>query len=414
MIAWLMRGAVLLGLLVMMHSAWAYVFSVSKWSNPLTTFYVSIPGASGQWNTAFAQAMDRWSITGFRFQIAQGTYSDPCDDSDHRNGVRFHTSMCGMAFGAGTLAITVTSYLGSVTRETDIVFNSNESWDVYAGPANYSTTDFRRVAVHELGHAIGLDHESRNASIMAPRVGDLDSPQADDIAGVRALYGLGGSDDFGNTFGAAQAVAPNSSTSGMIGTGSDVDVFRIRLDSRGRLSLRTNGGTDTVGTLYSSTGTVIASNNDGCSNAANFCLARILGAGTYYVKVDGYGVTATGPYTLVSRFAVDDYGNTRAEARLIAANSTTGGRINSGADVDYFKIVLGRAGQLRLRTNGTTDTVGTLYTATGAVIAANNNSCSNALNFCVNRNLAAGTYYLKVDGFGTTATGPYSLVSSFQ
>jgi len=141
---------------------------------------------------------------------------------------------------------------------------------------------------------------------------------------------------------------------------------------------------------------------------------RMLNSGTYYVKVDGFSTTSTGPYTLVTRFAVDDYGNTRGEARLIAPNGTTNGRINSGSDVDYFKIQLPRAGRLTLRTNGTTNTVGTLYTATGTTIVANDNGCSNTPNFCIVRSLAAGTYYLKVDGFGATAPGPYSLVTGFQ
>lgn len=407
------RGVVLLCLSMLLSPAGAYVFMGSKWPQAQTTFYVSIPGSSGLWNTAFEQAMGRWTAAGFRFLIVRSTYSDPCNSSDHRNGVRFHTNVCGSAFGATTLAITSTLRLGSETTEADIVFNSNEPWDVYAGTLNGYATDFRRVAVHELGHALGLGHESDVSAIMAPVVGNIESPRMDDVAGVRALYGLSG-DDFGNSIGTAHAIAPNSTTGGVIGTGGDVDFFRIRLTSRGRVTLRTNGGTDTVGTLYTSTGTVIVANDDGCNNEANFCFSRMLNAGTYYVKVDGYGTTATGPYTLVSRFAVDDFGNTRAEAKLIAPNSTTGGRINSGSDVDYFKIQLTRAGRLALRSNGTTDTVGTLYSATGTQLATNDDGCSNALNFCISRNLSAGTYYLKVDGYGTTATGTYSLVSSFQ
>ena len=64
---------------------------------------------------------------------------------------------------------------------------------------------------------------------MAPIVGNIETPRTDDVSGVRALYGLAGGDDFGNSLGAAYSIAPNSTTSGAIGTGSDVDFFRIRL-----------------------------------------------------------------------------------------------------------------------------------------------------------------------------------------
>ena len=388
----------------------AYETWSSKWPQAQTTFYVSIPGENGAWNSAFEAAMNSWSSSGFNFAVVRSS-SDPCNTSDRRNGVRFHTSVCGSAFGSTTLAVTRSWRTGSTTVETDIVFNASRDWDLYGG-GRQAAIDFQRVAVHELGHALGLNHEQDAPAIMAPNVGNLRSPQADDIAGVRALYG-GAGDDYGNSISAAQTIAPNSTTSGTINSGRDVDFFRINLKNRGRLALRTNGRTNTVGTLYSSTGTLLGSNNDGCNNGQNFCLTRLLNAGTYYVKVDGYGTTATGAYSLVARYAVDDYGNTRSEARLISPNSTTSGRINSGSDVDFFKIQVPRSAYLMVRTTGTTRIVGTLYSSTGAVLSSYSQSCGTS-NFCVLRPVGAGTYYLKLDGYGQTVTGPYSLVSSFR
>ena len=51
-----------------------------------------------------------------------------------------------------------------------------------------SEIDLYRVALHELGHFMGLDHESSNVAIMQPVIGDIDELQQDDIDGANSLY----------------------------------------------------------------------------------------------------------------------------------------------------------------------------------------------------------------------------------
>ncbi len=190
-----MKAFSALALSLFLSGAWAYVLSGSRWPSPEATFVYDLANPertspSGiSWNQAFEQAMARWSErTVFTFRGQPGTSADPCHE-DGLNTVAFRRDECGFAFGSTTLAITYSFFSRGRLRETDIVFNANEAWDVYDGPLRHGATDFTRVAVHELGHALGLDHEDRLPAIMASRVGDLSLPQKDDLQGVAALYG---------------------------------------------------------------------------------------------------------------------------------------------------------------------------------------------------------------------------------
>src|SRR5204862_1487224 len=102
----------------------------------------------------------------------------------------------GQVFGDGVLAVTINWYGETQIAESDVIFNTDISWDSYRGALRYPggqlVCDLRRVALHEFGHVLGLDHPDDAgqsvSAIMNSVVSDLDNLTADDINGAQALY----------------------------------------------------------------------------------------------------------------------------------------------------------------------------------------------------------------------------------
>lgn len=108
----------------------------------------------------------------------------------------------------------------------------------------------------------------------------------------------------------------------------------------------------------------------------------------------------------------DDHGNTRDSATLVSIPSSTAGRINTGTDVDFFRLSLTSGRTLTLRTTSSVDTYGLLYNSSGSIIVENDDASDSNTNFSITRFLPAGTYYLAVEGYSSRDTGPYTLLIS--
>jgi len=171
--------------------AFAYSLSSSWWWEEESSLHIGRLDAP--FRTAIRESADDWNpISDFRFRVSESAIG-PCDGgSDPTNGVDFGRELCGEgAFPSSTLAVTFSISLPLTGKRTGagILFNDAYDWGVYDGAWNPQVAEFRRVALHELGHYLGLSHETSLPAIMRATVGNTASLQADDVDGSVARYG---------------------------------------------------------------------------------------------------------------------------------------------------------------------------------------------------------------------------------
>lgn len=175
-----------------------------KWNGDQSTLYISttsFPAGSG-WDSRLQNAMWHWNnVKGSNFLYWVNRDTDGShNDNNGRNEVYLDNSLSG-----NTLAVTRTRYhcywlfgYRYGIDETDIGFSNNVTWST--GSLNYfnlgSPYSFEGVALHEIGHALGLSHEDRWMATMNsfyPNSGTLGhyktwDPLADDRSGSRTIY----------------------------------------------------------------------------------------------------------------------------------------------------------------------------------------------------------------------------------
>ncbi|MBN1426916.1 MAG: matrixin family metalloprotease [Anaerolineae bacterium] len=91
-------------------------------------------------------------------------------------------------------AIAPVSWLGALAG--DVHFDDDETW-VFDPPVNRYQIHLKTVAMHEVGHALGLDHSKDPSALMWDTYTGIRGIMPDDLAGIQALYGPPTADEGG-------------------------------------------------------------------------------------------------------------------------------------------------------------------------------------------------------------------------
>ncbi|KAJ6374575.1 hypothetical protein OIU78_030141 [Salix suchowensis] len=169
-------------------SHYSFFTGMPRWRKQALTYsFLPENQLSDEIKIVFSRAFDRWStVIPMTFTQTDSIYEADIRISffagDHRDGEPFDGVL-------GTLAHAFSPPNGRLHLDGD------ENW-VVTGDIRTSTltsaVDLESVAVHEIGHLLGLGHSSVEESIMYPSISSRTKKvelASDDVEGIQTLYG---------------------------------------------------------------------------------------------------------------------------------------------------------------------------------------------------------------------------------
>ncbi len=401
---------------------------VVVWDPGTITMQLKMPGpatplsdGSTSFNASIQAAMQSWNavIGVVQFNGLTSTTTTTYRTGNRLNEIALDSTVDAEAFNTNTLAVTQSFSDGGNTRvESDIVFNSAFTFDSYRGPRRTGTgsaVDVQRVALHELGHVLGLDHpdeagQPAGNAVMDSRIGNIDVLQPDDISGGRTLYGSPGqvpaNDNFANASTLVVTTDSTQATGTNIGAGKQTGEpnhapnepggrsiwWKWTAPAAGNASVTTLGSNyDTILGVYTGAAvgalTSLGSNDDQETPAQNSTPNRIrtsivpfsTSAGTtYYFAVDGWEA-AFGAVVINLNFTATGPSLPVISAQPVSATVTTGGSAS-------FSVTATGATGYQWAFNG-----GNISGATNPTHALSNVTAANAGSYRVAVSNAAGS-----------------------
>ena len=418
-----------------------------RWADSAIPVPMTLSVGSG-WNAAARDALTVWNHAGssFRFQSTTSAGERPScrlTDIDNRNVVVWGDDLCGRAWGEETLAVASTWYRTSTgqTVDSDVIFNSDFSWSSYRGNRRPDAVDFGRVAIHEFGHVLGLDHPDDHgqsvSAIMNAYVSDIDTIQADDIAGVRGIYGDddgGGGGGGGCTLEDLGTVTGTVTVSGALGhdcvspnwSGELARFYSFTLErpvpveidlvsSEFDASLVLREGADVAGRALS--------HDDDGGQGSNSRIATELSAGTYTIEATSFAPGETGAFRLT--LTVGGGGGGGGGCRLDNLGTLTGTVTVTGA-LDHDCVSPNSYGQLARYYSFTLESAAAveidlvssefdawLALREGADVEGRalvqDDDGGQGTNSRIDTALSAGTYTVEATSFAAGDTGAFTL-----
>ncbi|GAB5520268.1 MAG: hypothetical protein RhofKO_25190 [Rhodothermales bacterium] len=106
------------------------------------------------------------------FDVAGAATANQCTADDGTNSVSFDNVSCELP--SGTLGRATGRFSGQTdgtnvnwrVTEIDIIFNADKSWNFGTGAPGGTENDFESVALHEIGHTLGLAHVNDASKVM--------------------------------------------------------------------------------------------------------------------------------------------------------------------------------------------------------------------------------------------------------